>query len=58
MITKRKLIERLNERKSELNKLDKAYCDFRIGDSQYQNERPILLGQIKELEDLCRINKK
>ena len=58
MITKRKLRERLQDRKTQLFNLDKAWENYILGDNEYHSKRPILEGQIKELEDLCHINKK
>lgn len=57
MIRQKTLLERLRVRKQELNQLDKAYCSYVIGDKQYNEERPILLGKIAELEDLCHITR-
>ena len=57
MITRKTLKQRLDLRKQQLNQLDKAYCSYSIGESQYEKERPILLGRIEELEDLCHIIK-
>ena len=57
MIRNKTLLERLRVRRQELNSLDKAYCNYVIGDKQYNEERPILLGKIAELEDLCHITK-
>ena len=58
MITKRALRNRLDWRKRELEKLDKAYLNWVIGDEEYNAKRPLLLGRIAELEDLlCRTNK-
>lgn len=58
MITKWALKIRLELRKRELDNLDKAYMNWNIGDKEYETKRPILLGRIEELEDLCHINKK
>ena len=57
MIRNSTLKSRLERRKQELNQLDKSYCLYIIGDKQYEEERPILLGRIAELEDLCHIIK-
>lgn len=58
-MTKRALKNRLEWRKRELEKLDKSYVNFNIGDNEYNEKRPILLGRIAELEDLiCHTNKK
>ena len=59
MTTKRKLNARLLDRKRELDKLEMAYVNFVIGDKEYEEKRPILIGRIKELEDLlCLTDKK
>ena len=58
MITKKALKIRLEQRKKDLNNLDRAYMNWVIGDTQYNEERPVLLGRIAELEDLCHIKTK
>lgn len=58
MVTKRFLLTLLNKRKSELANLDRAYMLWNIGDKEYEEKRPILLGRIEELEELCRIKEK
>lgn len=52
MITKFSLKARLNERRRELDALDRAYVNFVIGDEEYDKKRPILVGKIEELEDI------
>lgn len=58
MITKRSIKNRLDWRKRQLEKLDKAYVNYVIGDKEYNEKRPLLIGRIAELEDLlCRTKK-
>ena len=58
MITKRSLQKRLETRRQDLLKLDKAYVNFVIGDAEYNEKRPILLGRIEELEDILCLTAK
>lgn len=55
MITRFQLNVRLKARRKELDNLDRAYMNWVIGDEEYQTKRPILLGKVLELEDLCHI---
>ena len=58
MITKRQIKKRIKDRIQELNKLNLAYTDWRIGDEEYNQRSISLRAKIEELEELCRINKK
>lgn len=55
MITRFHLRAVLSARKTELDNLDRAYMNWVIGDEEYNKKRPILLGRVLELEDLCHV---
>ena len=55
MVTHFYLRLRLGQRKKELDNLDRAYMNWVIGDDEYNTKRPILLGKVLELEDLCHV---
>ena len=58
MITHFAIKRRLEKRKQDLDKLDRAYVNWAIGDEEYNQKRPMLLGQIEELEDILCMDKK
>ena len=55
MISIFRLLKHLDARKKELDNLDRAYMNWVIGDEEYNKKRPILLGRVLELEDLCHV---
>lgn len=55
MVTRFYLKARLQARRRELDNLDRAYMNWAIGDDEYKEKRPVLLGKVLELEDLCHV---
>lgn len=52
MIRKKTINAILMDKKRELDKLDKTYVNYLIGDKEYGEKRPKLLGKIEQLEEL------
>lgn len=52
MITKRRLKKEKERIENQLDRLEERYCNFAIGDKEYEERRPILIGRLMEVNDL------